>query len=264
MSRQIRRSPFSASLQSRAEQSGVAKRSHRPQPLVKKSPGSEIIAMVRYRQKCASAAERGVQPQTKIVGFVSSATSRVALGQADRTAGRKARGRTRRLPRGEDCCWEIATCRAIGNRLMTSLFDPIRLGDLDLPNRLIMAPLTRMRAKPDDRTPTALMAEQYVQRASAGLILTEATSGRSPGRRLSRHARHLVARTGRGLEAGHRRRARRRRADRHAALACRAHFRSGAAGRARAGLGQCDRGGRPYQPCAAQAAVSSAASTRDA
>ncbi len=59
---------------------------------------------------------------------------------------------------------------------MTSLFDPIRLGDLDLPNRLIMAPLTRMRAKSDDRTPTALMAEQYVQRASAGLILTEATS----------------------------------------------------------------------------------------
>jgi 2,4-dienoyl-CoA reductase-like NADH-dependent reductase (Old Yellow Enzyme family) len=59
---------------------------------------------------------------------------------------------------------------------MTSLFDPIRLGDLDLPNRLIMAPLTRMRAKPDDRTPTALMAEQYAQRASAGLILTEATS----------------------------------------------------------------------------------------
>jgi 2,4-dienoyl-CoA reductase-like NADH-dependent reductase (Old Yellow Enzyme family) len=59
---------------------------------------------------------------------------------------------------------------------MTSLFDPLRLGDLDLPNRLIMAPLTRMRARPDDRAPTALMAEQYVQRASAGLILTEATS----------------------------------------------------------------------------------------
>jgi 2,4-dienoyl-CoA reductase-like NADH-dependent reductase (Old Yellow Enzyme family) len=59
---------------------------------------------------------------------------------------------------------------------MNGLFDPIRLGDLDLPNRIIMAPLTRMRAKPDDRTPTPLMAEQYVQRASAGLILTEATS----------------------------------------------------------------------------------------
>ncbi len=59
---------------------------------------------------------------------------------------------------------------------MTSLFDPIRLGDLDLPNRVIMAPLTRTRATPDGRVPTALMAEQYVQRASAGLIVSEATS----------------------------------------------------------------------------------------
>ena len=59
---------------------------------------------------------------------------------------------------------------------MTSLFDPIRLGDLDLPNRVIMAPLTRARATPDGRVPTPLMAEQYVQRASAGLILSEATS----------------------------------------------------------------------------------------
>ncbi len=59
---------------------------------------------------------------------------------------------------------------------MISLFDPIRLGALELPNRIIMAPLTRMRAKPDDRTPTSLMAEQYAQRATAGLILAEATS----------------------------------------------------------------------------------------
>jgi 2,4-dienoyl-CoA reductase-like NADH-dependent reductase (Old Yellow Enzyme family) len=64
---------------------------------------------------------------------------------------------------------------------MTGLFDPIRLGDLDLPNRLIMAPLTRMRARPDDRAPTALMAEQYAQRASAGLILAEATSVEAMG-----------------------------------------------------------------------------------
>jgi 2,4-dienoyl-CoA reductase-like NADH-dependent reductase (Old Yellow Enzyme family) len=59
---------------------------------------------------------------------------------------------------------------------MPSLFDPIRLGDLYLPNRVIMAPLTRMRAVPETRAPTPLMAEQYVQRASAGLILAEATS----------------------------------------------------------------------------------------
>jgi 2,4-dienoyl-CoA reductase-like NADH-dependent reductase (Old Yellow Enzyme family) len=58
---------------------------------------------------------------------------------------------------------------------MTTIFDPITLGDLQLPNRVIMAPLTRCRAD-EGRVPNALMAEYYVQRASAGLILTEATS----------------------------------------------------------------------------------------
>ncbi len=57
---------------------------------------------------------------------------------------------------------------------MPSLFDPIRLGDLDLPNRVFMAPLTRARAT-EDRVPTDIMRDYYVQRASAGLILTEAT-----------------------------------------------------------------------------------------
>ena len=64
---------------------------------------------------------------------------------------------------------------------MTTLFDPIRLGDLDLPNRVIMAPLTRTRATPDERVPTPLMAEQYAQRASAGLIVSEATSVEAMG-----------------------------------------------------------------------------------
>ena len=58
---------------------------------------------------------------------------------------------------------------------MTTLFDPIKLGELELPNRIIMAPLTRCRAD-EGRVPNALMAEYYVQRASAGLILSEATS----------------------------------------------------------------------------------------
>ncbi len=59
---------------------------------------------------------------------------------------------------------------------MTTLFDPIKIGALELPNRIIMAPLTRARAIGPGRVPNALMAEYYVQRASAGLILTEATS----------------------------------------------------------------------------------------
>jgi len=58
---------------------------------------------------------------------------------------------------------------------MPGLFDPLKVGDLLLPNRVLMAPLTRSRAT-DARVPTKLMRDYYVQRASAGLILTEATS----------------------------------------------------------------------------------------
>jgi 2,4-dienoyl-CoA reductase-like NADH-dependent reductase (Old Yellow Enzyme family) len=59
---------------------------------------------------------------------------------------------------------------------MPTLFDPIRIGDLDLPNRVVMAPLTRARATGGGRVPNELMARYYVQRASAGLILSEATA----------------------------------------------------------------------------------------
>ena len=57
---------------------------------------------------------------------------------------------------------------------MASLFDPVQLGELQLANRIIMSPLTRCRA--EGRVPNDLMVEYYRQRASAGLILTEATS----------------------------------------------------------------------------------------
>lgn len=58
---------------------------------------------------------------------------------------------------------------------MPNLLDPISVGELLLPNRVIMAPLTRCRAS-EGRVPNAMMAEYYAQRASAGLIMTEATS----------------------------------------------------------------------------------------
>lgn len=58
---------------------------------------------------------------------------------------------------------------------MPTLLDPIRIGAFDMPNRVVMAPLTRMRAF-DQRIPGPMILEHYVQRASAGLILTEATS----------------------------------------------------------------------------------------
>ncbi len=57
---------------------------------------------------------------------------------------------------------------------MPTLFDPIAVGDLTLPNRIIMAPLTRSRAT-SDTVPTDLMTTYYAQRASAGLIISEAT-----------------------------------------------------------------------------------------
>lgn len=57
---------------------------------------------------------------------------------------------------------------------MAEFNSPLVLGDLHLKNRVVMAPLTRSRAT-TDRVPTAIMAEYYAQRASAGLIISEAT-----------------------------------------------------------------------------------------
>lgn len=57
---------------------------------------------------------------------------------------------------------------------MPSLFDPIQLGAISAPNRVIMAPLTRGRGT-KDHVPTEIMIEYYRQRASAGLIISEAT-----------------------------------------------------------------------------------------
>ena len=54
------------------------------------------------------------------------------------------------------------------------LFDPVSIGSIDCPNRVVMAPMTRNRAD-EQYAPTALNAEYYRQRASAGLIVTEAT-----------------------------------------------------------------------------------------
>ena len=55
------------------------------------------------------------------------------------------------------------------------LFSPYTLGDLQLPNRVIMAPLTRSRAKQPGDVPWELNAPYYAQLASAGLIIAEAT-----------------------------------------------------------------------------------------
>ncbi|MFJ8229099.1 alkene reductase [Streptomyces sp. NPDC094448] len=61
-----------------------------------------------------------------------------------------------------------------------ALFEPTRLGDLTLPNRMVMAPMSRARAEADG-TPSALMAHYYAQRATAGLIVAEGTHPAAAG-----------------------------------------------------------------------------------
>jgi 2,4-dienoyl-CoA reductase-like NADH-dependent reductase (Old Yellow Enzyme family) len=58
---------------------------------------------------------------------------------------------------------------------MPTLLDPLTIGEWNLPNRVVLAPLTRTRSSPG-RVPNAMMADYYRQRAGAGLMLTEATS----------------------------------------------------------------------------------------
>ena len=70
---------------------------------------------------------------------------------------------------------DVPRQRGIRSAILTDLFSPLSLGDLVLPNRMIMAPLTRSRATPE-RVPTPMMSAHYVQRAGAGLIIAEATN----------------------------------------------------------------------------------------
>src|SRR5258708_27157229 len=60
-------------------------------------------------------------------------------------------------------------------RTKQALFTSVRMGKLELRNRIVMAPLTRMRAADSGHAPTKLHAEYYAQRASAGLIIGECT-----------------------------------------------------------------------------------------
>ncbi|MFM2398521.1 MAG: hypothetical protein RL341_678, partial [Pseudomonadota bacterium] len=61
------------------------------------------------------------------------------------------------------------------SNFMPSLFEPVRIGAIDCANRIFMAPLTRCRAMPGSDAPRQLNATYYAQRASAGLIVSEAT-----------------------------------------------------------------------------------------
>jgi N-ethylmaleimide reductase len=69
----------------------------------------------------------------------------------------------------------LTALREISLTSTTTLFTPLRLGTIELLNRIIMAPLTRMRAGAEN-IPTALNVEYYAQRASAGFIISEGTA----------------------------------------------------------------------------------------
>lgn len=85
------------------------------------------------------------------------------------------------------CCemeWLYRQLQRIGMKSVNSnadLFTPIQLGSLELPNRIVMAPLTRMRAGAGN-VPTPMTATYYAQRASAGIIIAEATQVSPQGR----------------------------------------------------------------------------------
>jgi N-ethylmaleimide reductase len=64
---------------------------------------------------------------------------------------------------------------------MSDIFSPLRLGDIELANRIVMAPMTRDRAGPGD-VPTDIMVDYYRQRAGAGLIVTEGTQPSPAGK----------------------------------------------------------------------------------
>jgi N-ethylmaleimide reductase len=73
---------------------------------------------------------------------------------------------------------EVSIGPIFGNmkgRKMATLFDPVMMGDIQCSNRIVMAPLTRMRAKMPGNIPHELNAQYYAQRSSAGLIVSEAT-----------------------------------------------------------------------------------------
>ena len=69
----------------------------------------------------------------------------------------------------------IAPATAARKTTVEPLFEPVRLGRYDLPHRMVMAPLTRSRARQPGNVPSPLNACYYAQRASAALIVTEAT-----------------------------------------------------------------------------------------
>ncbi len=106
---------------------------------------------------------------------------------------------------------------------MEKLFTPFQVGDTNLANRVVMAPMTRSRAISDD-TPDELTAKYYQQRASAGLIITEGSQISVQGTGLSFHSRNLQRCSGAGMGKSYKSGPRRWRKNLYSTLARRANF----------------------------------------
>ncbi len=104
------------------------------------------------------------------------------------------------------------------------LFSPLKVGAVTVPNRVFMAPLTRLRSIEPGDIPTPLMGEYYRQRASSGLIITEATQILRAGQRLRRRAWAAQPGADCRLAENHRRRSCRKWSYRRPAVAHRPNF----------------------------------------
>ncbi len=110
--------------------------------------------------------------------------------------------------------------RSYQTRTARALFEPTQAGALKLANRIVMAPLARNRAGPG-LVPGPFALEYYAQRATAGLIIAEATQISAQAQGYCGYAGLLYGRSGPGLESRHRRRARQGRDHGRSALAYR-------------------------------------------
>lgn len=126
----------------------------------------------------------------------------------------------------------------------SKLFDPYKLGNVTLTNRAVMAPLTRNRAVAGF-VPNPLAIEYYGQRASAGLLITEASQVSQQGQGYQ-DTPGIYIRGTCGLAQGDRPGARARRPHLHSALACRTHLAHQPAGQRRC-AGRAIRDPRQHQ-----------------
>ena len=129
--------------------------------------GAQRLLKMRVREVCASAGARGWPGASRFYHRSCKTPEAGRTFAADHNRGAPAQARVR----------TVFTSRPAGSgrsARMSRLFEPVTAGALHLPNRIVMAPLTRNRSP--NAVPTDMAVTYYTQRASAGLLITEATA----------------------------------------------------------------------------------------